>query len=95
MAPDNIILFDSQNKLGTVIRAARQRQRLSPQWLALQLHMDSSTLCRLERGATQTIHLTTVVEISRTLKSPLVLKTAVQMIQQTLSDLPEDGNRAA
>ena len=95
MTPENLILFDPENRLGTVIRAARQRQRRSPEWLALQLHMDSSTLCRLERGATQTIHLTTVVAISRTLKSPLVLRTAVQMIQETLSDLPEDGNRAA
>ncbi len=94
MTPENLILFDPENRLGTVIRAARQRRRLSPQALAWSLHMDVTTLCRIERGATRTINLATVVAISRLVKSPLVLKTAVQMIQQSLSDLPEDGSQA-
>jgi DNA-binding Xre family transcriptional regulator len=91
MAPDNIILFDPANKLGTLIRAARKRSQRNALWLAQRLHMDLATLCRIERGSTRTINLATITEISRLLKSPIILKTAIQMITNSLPTMPDDA----
>jgi ribosome-binding protein aMBF1 (putative translation factor) len=45
------------DRLGTAIRAARQRRRLSQRGLAARTGVDQSTISRLERGMLRSISL--------------------------------------
>lgn len=78
---EKVILFTPGDQLACALRAARQRRGLTLEGLALRVHCAARTLERLELGQTKTVNLSFIAQLSRELRSPLVLKLAVRQIQ--------------
>ncbi|MCY0864878.1 MAG: helix-turn-helix transcriptional regulator [Sulfobacillus sp.] len=78
---EKVILFSPDASLGSALRAARLRRGLTLEGLALRVHCAPRTIERLELGQTKTVNLSLISQISRELRSPLVLKLAIRQIQ--------------
>jgi len=86
---EKVILFTPGARLACAVRAARRRRGWSLLELALRVHCDPRTINRIELGETKTVSLHFIAQLSRELRSPLVLRLAVQEIQASFPPLAD------